>query len=197
MPRSLRLDGETDGEFQRRAEKAATFAKLLIARCLDNSCVKEYIEDPELPQWTEENARRNPIVRVEFEQATAIGCIGECLQATKHKRWGEGPSIMPLNADDFLFSHRITYVYHEGSLYNQRFLQRQHLKALLGRRRILVENAKRLTKTEFTNTLSRPEIWAIQRILGLTVERFWRAVRGTMVTLPPVLEQGELPFGER
>lgn len=194
MPRSLRLDGESDEAFQRRAEKATTFAKLLIARSLSNECVKEYIADPALPQWTEENARRNPIVRVEFSEATAIGCIGECLQATEHKHWGEGPSIMPLNSDDFLFSHRITYVYTEVSLYNQRFQQRQHLKALLGRRRPLVERARRLSKTEFEGSVTRPEIWAIQRILGLSVERFWRAVRGTIVTLPPVLEQGELPF---
>jgi hypothetical protein len=59
-------------------------------------CMKEYINDPALPQYTAQGVLRCPTVRVEYEQAIAIGGIGECLAATKGKTWGDGPQVLPL-----------------------------------------------------------------------------------------------------
>jgi hypothetical protein len=52
---------------------------------------------------------------------------GESLDATKSKSSGDGPWIMPLEADDTFFDRRITYVYRENSLYNRLFEQRKRL----------------------------------------------------------------------
>jgi len=70
--------------------------------------VRAYIEDPSIPHIAE-SVTRNPTVRVEYQQAIAIGGIGECLAATKGKQWGEGPWVMPLDADDWFYADRITY----------------------------------------------------------------------------------------
>ncbi len=197
---SLRFDGETDAAFRRRAERAATVAKLLIKGCLENECMQRYIADPALPMHTAEAARRSPTVRVEYEQAIAIGGIGETLAATKSKHWGEGPFILPLDPQDEFFADRITYVYRANSLYNRRFEQRKRLKELLGRRyRPLVEAAKykRHTKKMFLESLTADQANAIRRILGVAPGEFWRACRGTrFLDLPPRQVQLELPFSE-
>lgn len=82
---SLRLDGETDDAFRVRAERAGAYAKLLVDCCLANRCVQSYITDSTLPSWAEESCRRSPTVRIEYEQAIAIGGVGETLQATRSK----------------------------------------------------------------------------------------------------------------
>ncbi len=119
--RSLRFDGETDEAFGQRAERAYRIAQVLVDACLSNHCVQDYIADPALPMYTQEELRLSPIVRIEFEQAIAIGGIGETLRATKSKHWGDGPYMLPLQQDDEFFPDRITYVYRENSLYNRRF----------------------------------------------------------------------------
>src|SRR5205823_5416938 len=63
-------------------------------------CMRSYIEDPLMPH-TVESVLRNPTVRVEFEQAIAIGGVGECLAATKTKNWGAGSSVLPLEVGDW------------------------------------------------------------------------------------------------
>jgi len=57
-----------------------------VDACLKNQCVRAYIAAGE-PGYTVESIRRSPIVRVEFEQAIAIGGIGETLEATRSKHW--------------------------------------------------------------------------------------------------------------
>jgi hypothetical protein len=194
---TLRFPGESDGEFRARAERAASIAKVLVEACLANRCMQRYMADLELP-YTADTVRVSPTVRVEYAEAIAIGDLGSCLSATKSKRWGTGPSVMPLEPDDFFFPDRVTYIYRENSLYNRRFEQRRRLKELLGRQhRPLVETAKRHTKTIFLQFLTDVQADAIRRILGVEPGRFWKACKGTaFLDLPPRLVQRELDFGD-
>ena len=98
--RTLRLPDETDSEFRQRAEQAGQYARVLVDACLSNRCVQEYADDPELPLLAIEDFQKHPIIRVEYEQAIAMGGIGETLRATRSKHWGEGPFIRPLQPDD-------------------------------------------------------------------------------------------------
>ncbi|MBI2806033.1 MAG: hypothetical protein HYX68_13720 [Planctomycetes bacterium] len=134
-------------------------------------------------------------MRIEYEQAVAIGGIGECLAATSGKSWGNGPQVLPLNVDDWFFPDRITYRFKEGSLYNRRFNQRRRLKKLLSKNRKLVGDAKSSTKGDFLKYLTADEAKAIRRILGVGPGEFWRAAHGAVfLALPPELKQGELEF---
>jgi len=197
--RSLRFTGESDDAFRARAERAVRIAKVLVESSLANRCVEDYIADPALPEWTLENVRVCPTVRVEYAQAIAIGDLGSCLSATESKHWGDGPWVMPLEPDDEFYPHRLTYFYRTNSLYNRRFEQRRRLKELLGRRwRPLVETAKRHTKTVFVEHLTQEEADAIRRLLKLGPGRFWRVCTGReFVTLPPRLVQQQFDFGEQ
>jgi hypothetical protein len=184
--RTLRFSGENDDAFRARAERAGKIARVLIEACLQNKAVQEMIADPLLP-YTVESVRRHPIVRVEFEHAFAVGGIGECLDATKNKHWGDGPRVMPLQPDDPVSPDRILYVYKENSLYNRRFEQRRRLKELLGPHRPLVEEAKRrfTTKARFLTELTDAQRHAIAR-LGIDAGDFWRACKGKLfLELPP------------
>jgi hypothetical protein len=100
MPLELRLPGESDEAFRSRADRAARYAQILVEAALANRDIQELIACPDFPFYTEESERRSPTVRVEYEQAIAIGGIGECLQATQSKSWGKGPYIRPLGPDD-------------------------------------------------------------------------------------------------
>lgn len=193
--RSLRIEGETDDAFRARAERAGRIAKVLVEACLRNTAVQEMIGDPLLP-YTEESVRRHPIVRVEFDQAFAVGGIGECLDATKNKRWGDGPHVMPLQPDDPVSPDRILYVYKPDSLYNRRFRQRRRLKELLGKEhRPLIGRAMRASKKEFLADVTVEEARFVQRRLDITAGTLWRAVRGRIVlALPPRMVQLELEF---
>ncbi len=190
---SLRLSGETDDEFRQRAERAARVAHVLIAGCLANRRVQELLADGSL---TERECRSNPTVRVEFEQAIAIGGIGETLAATRSKHWGAGPWITPLEPEDDFYTDRITYLFRENSLYNRRFEQRKRLKELLGKRfRSLVGEAQNryTTKQIFLRNLTDTQAKAIRDVLGVEPGEFWRACKGkTFLDLPTRLIQMEL-----
>ena len=192
----LRLTGESDHEFRSRAERAARIAKVLVEASLANRCVQDYIADPALPEWTLESVRVSPTVRVEYEQAIAIGDLGSCLSATESKSWGAGPWVMPLEPDDEFFPYLVTYIYRPDSLHNRRFEQRRRLKELLGRRWCpLVETAKRRTKTLFIQELTKGDADAIRRILNVEPGRFWRVATGReFLDLPPRLVQREFDF---
>ena len=191
---SLRFPGETDADFRRRAEHALRVAKVLVEACLSNRCMQRYMADPTLP-YTEEDVRISPTVRVEYEQAIAIGDLGSCLSATRSKHWGDGPWVMPLEPDDEFFPDRVTYIYRANSVYNRRFEQRRRLKELLGRQhRPLVETAKRQTKTIFLRFLTESQAEAIRRILHVEPGEFWRGCRGAALDLPPRLVQLEFDF---
>ncbi len=194
--RTLRLLDETDSEFCQRAERAGQHAWILVDACLSNECVQEYAADSELPFLTIDDFQNHPIVRIEYEQAIAIGGIGETLRATRSKHWGEGPSILPLQQDDWFYPERITYIYRPNSLYNQRFEQRKRMKELLGKKhRPLVETAKRSTKKIFLQFLTQEQAKAIQRILDIEPGIFWRMAKGrTFHPLRPREVQLELPF---
>lgn len=180
MNRSLRLPNESDDAFRRRAERTAKYAKILVDAALANYCIQKLIESAQLP-FTEESERRDPTCRIEYEEAFAIGGIGECLHATRNKNWGDGPYIHPLRPDDPVDPMYILYVFRESSLYNRRFQQRQRMKELLGRRyRSLVQKAKyhRHTKKMFLESLTDEQAWAIRRILDVDPGTFWQACRG-------------------
>lgn len=194
----MRFDGETDSAFRQRAERTLRIAKVLVEACLANECTRAYIADPSLPMYTIESVRRDPIVRVEYEQAIAVGEMGTCLAATKSKRWGEGPSVMPLEPADWYFPDRVTYQYRECSLYNRRYEQRMRMKELLGKRwRKLVGEAKWHTKKIFLGHLTASEAAAIRRILSIDAGTFWQAAKGTrFLELPKRAEQLELNFND-
>ncbi|TWT51726.1 hypothetical protein KOR42_34130 [Thalassoglobus neptunius] len=198
MERSVRYTGESDTDFRRRAEKAASIARLLVERCFANECVQDYLADEELPLWDEVKLRSEPVVRVEFEQAIAFGGIGECLAATKSKHWGEGPQILPLEQDDWFFAERVTYRYRENSIYNRRFEQRKLMKELLGRKlRKLVgaANYRRHCWEIFRDNNLTPEIEnEIADRLGLTAKEFWRASRGKVLYADLPLKERQLRF---
>lgn len=191
--RLLRIEGESDEEFLHRAEKAAAYAEILTRACLANRRVRELIADGE---YSEQQMRRSPVVRVEFDEAIAWGGIGETLYATRNKHWGHGPYILPIEPDDVFYTHRITYAYKPESRYNRRFEQRQRMKELLGKSyRSLVERAKykRHTLGIFEDSLTADERRVIERIFGVTPQVFRQAARGTkFLDLPPRMIQLEL-----
>ena len=113
--RTLRFPGESDDAFRARADRIGRIVRILVDRSLANRCMQEFIADPALP-YTFENVRRSPTVRVEYEQAIAIGDLGSCLSATKSKHWGEGPYVLPLEPNDPVDPFRILYVYRENSV---------------------------------------------------------------------------------
>lgn len=137
-------------------------------------------------------------MRVEYEQAIAIGDIGSTLATTKSKHRGSGPQILPLQPDDCFFPDRVTYQFRQNSLYNRRYQQRVRLKELLGRRwRPLVEDAKRFTKTIFLEHLTARQADAIRNCIGVDPSTFWRAASGkTFLTLPGREAQLTLPFDD-
>lgn len=145
---------------------------------------------------TSDSVQRNPTVRVEYEQAIAIGGIGETLDATRNKRWGTGPMILPVEPDDVFYLDRITYLYRENSLYNRRFEQRIRLKELLGKsHRKLVGEAKYFTKELFQRRLTDQQATAIRRILNIEPGIFWRAAQGKLfMDLPKREVQREFDF---
>jgi len=197
MPNTLRFDGETDDAFRQRAQRTAVIAKRLVDACLANECMQDHLADPDLP-ITEADIRRDPVVRIEYEQAIAIGEIGCTLAATRSKHWGDGPQILPLEPDDEFSPMRITYVYRECSLYNRRYLQRMRMKQLLGKRfRKLVGEAKYHTKRIFLQHLTEREARAIRNCLDCESGEFWRAASGKcFMDLPPPETQLELSFDD-
>jgi len=60
---SLRIDGESDVEFRRRAERAGRTAHVLVEAGLANRCIQDFIHAPEVP-YTVETVRRGPDVRM-------------------------------------------------------------------------------------------------------------------------------------
>lgn len=173
-------------------------ARILVDACLANRRVQECLANGILPGFTEEGLRRSPIVRLEYEQAIAIGDMGSTLSATKSKHWGKGPWIMPLEPDDWFYEDRITYLYRNNSLYNRRFEQRRRMKELLGREfRSLVGQAqhKRATKAIFLQYLTEAQADAIRQRLRCEPGEFWRAAQGrSFLDLPPRQVQLEFDF---
>ena len=108
------------------------------------------------------------------------------MQATKSKHWGTGPRILLLRPDDPVDPVRILYVFKEGSRYNLRFLQRQMLKKLLGRRyRPLVQMAKSFTQTVFLEQLTAQQSYVIRQLFHMQPVEFWRASKGKiLIELP-------------
>ncbi|MCA9123946.1 MAG: hypothetical protein H6822_20480 [Planctomycetaceae bacterium] len=195
--RQLRFPDESDDAFRARAERIAVYANVLIDAALANHHIKQFIADPSLP-YTEQSQRQSPTVRIEYEQAMAIGGIGECLHATRNKSWGDGPYIHPLAPDDPVDPMFILYVFKPNSHYHRRFEQRRRMKELLGRDyRKLVERAKyhRHTKKMFLESLTESEAYAIRRVFHVEPGEFWRAARGrTWLSLPPRQMQLAFPF---
>ena len=185
---SLRFPGETREKFRLRAERASRVARILVDACLANVWVQDLIADPELPFYTEESIRRNPVVRIDYDEAFAIAGIGEGLALTKRKNWGDGPRILPLDPEDYVDHMYIGYVYKESSRYNRRVLQRRRMKELLGSYRSLVLRAMCHHHSQgiFLRMLTPHEAAVIERVFGIDPKTFWRAARGKVVLdLPP------------
>ncbi len=184
----LRFEGESDEQFRWRAERAAVIAKVLVQAALENVCMRQMIVDPSLP-YTEDSVRRNPPVRVEYEQAIVIADLGSCLSSAKGKNWGVGPWVMPLQPDDPVDPQRVLYLYRENSVYNRRFLQRREMKRVLGRGyRSLVTRAKRATKQEFLAAVTLAEAEVVRHKLRIELGQFWRAAQGKVFLERPAPE---------
>lgn len=190
---SLRLPGETDDEFRERAERLVPIAQALVRAALANLDVQEFIADPTLAYWTEESVRRQPTIRLDYEQAFAIGDLPTCYRYGQKKNWGAGPFVLPVERDDPVDPWRILYVYKPASIYNRRFMQRRRMKELLGRDfRKLVNAAFRNTKGRFLAELGEQEAWKIKRVFDVTPGVFWRAAKGVQfLDLPPKEHQLE------
>ena len=187
---------EGDEAFRDRADKAACTAKILVDAALENLDIKDYIADPNL-QNTVEHERRNPTVRIDYDEAFAVCGIGEGLQATKNKHWGQGPRILPLRPEDPVDPVHVLYVFKEGSRYNMRFEQRKRMKELLGKKyRPLVQMAKGFTQTIFLEQLTSQQAYAIRCILQMDPITFWRAAKGRIFyelpQQPGRIDPGEL-----
>ena len=195
MIHSLRLPGEDDEAFIARAERAAEHARILTDAALANYLIQQYISDPELP-YTVEHERRNPTVRIDYDEAFAVCGIGEGLQATRNKHWGRGPRILPLRPEDPVDPIRILYVFKEGSRYNRRFEQRRRMKELLGKQhRPLVQMAKSFSQAIFLEQLTAQQAHVIRRVLELDPVTFWRAAKGRIFLELPE-KPGRLDVGE-
>lgn len=193
--RELRFPGESDAEFRQRVERTVQIAKILVDAALGNACIQNFIADNKLP-YTLESVRSSPTVRIEYEQAIAIGEIGTCLRATQNKHWGAGPQVLPLLPDDPVDPMRILYLFKPESLYNRRFEQRMRMKELLGRsHRKLVGEAKYYTKSMFLSRISAFQAAMIRRIFEIEPGVFWRAAKGRLfLELPPRAVQLDLLF---
>ena len=185
--RSLRFPNEPDSDFIARVEQTAQVARLLIDACLANDCVQQLIADSRFPIYTQAGFEESPIVQVDFEEAYAIGSIEDGLAATARKRWGEGPWILPLRADEYVDPYFVTYCYKPNSKRRIRFEQRQRMKELLGRtHRSLVKFAQRNTKRTFLDELDSASQAAIASRLKLDPGTFWRAAKGTKIVALPL-----------
>jgi hypothetical protein len=152
---------------------------------LDNHCISELIEDPTTP-YTAESQRLDPTVRVEFEYAYAIGGIGECIRATRHKNWGKGPKIKPLKPRDYVDEYRIIYCHKENSPMRMRYEQRKQIKTLLQapQYRSLVSKAMK-SQTAFLENLTAREAFVIRKLLNIEPRTFSQVVKGDLfIELP-------------
>jgi hypothetical protein len=161
-------------------ERIAGIAHVLVEAALANHDIQTYLADVRPPRlWTIDNVRRNPTVRVEWDDATVIGGIGESLAAARHKNWGEFIGVLPLRLDDPVHWCRLLYLYKASSPYNRRVEQRHALKRILGRQhRPLVTLAARSTKRDFLTALTESGAHVIRRRLHLEPGQFWRAAKG-------------------
>ncbi len=188
----MRFPDESDEAFRERATRTAEIGRVLVDACLRNKQVQELLAQGFL---TVRGLKGCPIVRIDFEQAYAIGHPGETLHATRNKRWGDGPYVLPLEPDDRFLNGFITYFYKPESVYNRRFNQRVRLKELLGKNRKVVGNAKYWTKEMFLKHLTQEQTSAIRRCIGVEPGVFWRAAKGKIfLELPPREVQKEFPF---
>lgn len=190
----MRLPNESDKAFHERAERTAEIGRILVDACFQNKQVQEQLAEGTL---TERALKACPIVRVDFEQAYAIGHPGETLHATRNKHWGDGPYILPLEPEDRFLKGFITYFYKENSLYNRRFNQRIRMKELLGSNRKVVGTAKYWTKEMFLKHLTTDQANAIRRCIGVEPGIFWRAAKGkAFLELPGREIQTEFSFND-
>ena len=88
----------------------------------------------------------------------------------------------------------VTYIFEPTSHYHRRFEQRKRLEENLGRRfRLLVESAKRHTKTIFLRDLADEQAEAIRRRVDVKPGVFWRAAKGKIfLDVPPRMVQLKL-----
>jgi hypothetical protein len=128
---------------------------------------------------TEESIRKEPPIRLRFEQASAYGLLGECIFAVQSKSWGPFVGVEPIEPDFPFDGMRIQYRFHESSRYNRRFTQRQILKRRLGKGlRKLVGLAMENTQAGFLKQLSAGEEAGVRVRLRMGAREFWRVARG-------------------
>ncbi len=150
----------------------------LVSAAIRNRAISEFQNDVEVCHlWTEASIRSNPPLRVEFDHATVFGRINEAGDIAKSKDWGTILAIRPLQEDDALYPRNISYRLKETSKLRLRWEVRDTFKAMLGKRRCLVNEAMRSNKASFLADLSIVDAQNLRSCLDLTPDTFWRMVR--------------------
>lgn len=170
------------------AERIGRIARVLVDAALRNVFVRQYIRDLTpwhkcYGLWTVDQVRANPPVRVEFEHAFVLGCVGESLAAARSKpTFGEFVGVLPVEPNGPVGEVRINYVYKDSSPYNRRVNQRKWMKKRLGREwRKLVGKAMYWPKGKFlAGHVTSEARQAIRLKLRLDPGEFWRAARGAV-----------------
>lgn len=157
--------------------RAVVFARACYLAARANKYVAAYLE-LKATGWSEREVFTNPPIRLVFEEASAIGGLGECIDATKFKSWGNVVGIEPVPVDLEVLPENVGYLYHETSRYNRRFNQRRRMKKLLRKDGKLVKDAMGETKKRFLEKLTEQEQAVISRRFGIGPDVFWRAVNG-------------------
>lgn len=163
----------------RHPESSSAFRQPLIEAANQNHSILEFRADLRWAAiWKEENIRRSPPMRVEFEHAIVFGTFGEALSMRRGKSgWGNLLSIEPLRSDDVLHPTRIVYQLKATNRMRQRWEWRDSFRNVLGKDRRLVTLAMQLKKSDFLERLTTEDVRIIQRKLDLDPGPFWRAVR--------------------
>lgn len=160
-------------------EKVSKFRQRFIDAANRNSSIQDFRADGRFaPIWKEENIRRSPPLRAEFEHAIVFGTIAEAISMRRGKNaWGQFLQVEPLRADDVLHPTRIVYQLKATNRMRQRWEFRDTFRNVLGRDRRLVTLAMKLNRKEFLARLTAGDVRIIEKKLDLDPAAFWRTVR--------------------
>lgn len=114
---------------------------------------------------------------MEFEHAMLFAAVNEAGDIAKSKSWGVIISVKPLEPGDSLHPMRIVYQLKPTSNQRMRWVFRDTLKEYLRKKRSLVNDAVRLTKTDFLRFLKTGDEAFIKAKVDLTASEFWVACR--------------------
>ena len=156
----------------------------LVAAARANEFVQAFIAE-NLMTWTDARIERNPPCFLVYEHGEVIGSVAEIPAMIRHaeKRRGLGSllGIRPLEPGEEVLPYNIGVRWAPTHPRRYRYEQRMALKSRLARRdRSAVQSAMRKKKRDFLAWAStKPGLAGrLADATGLTLDAFWRAVRG-------------------